>query len=42
MIDDYYLVRGREMSAAGADRRGGEYEYRRGFNPKAIIAVEPA
>ncbi len=39
MICDYYLVRGRELSVEDLYRRGGAYEYRGGFNPRAIIAL---
>jgi NCS1 family nucleobase:cation symporter-1 len=39
MICDYYLVRGRELALEDLYRRGGAYEYRRGFNPRAIIAL---
>jgi NCS1 family nucleobase:cation symporter-1 len=39
MISDYYLVRGRELLVEDLYRRGGAYEYRAGFNPKAMIAL---
>jgi len=39
MICDYYLVRGRELLVEDLYRRGGAYEYRGGFNPRAIIAL---
>jgi nucleobase:cation symporter-1, NCS1 family len=39
MICDYYLVRGRELAMEDLYRRGGIYEYRRGFNPRAMIAL---
>jgi NCS1 family nucleobase:cation symporter-1 len=39
MICDYYLVRRRQLVVADLYRRGGTYEYRRGFNPRAIIAL---
>jgi nucleobase:cation symporter-1, NCS1 family len=39
MICDYYLVRGRELAVEDLYRRGGAYEYRGGFNPRAMIAL---
>src|SRR6201982_1534878 len=39
MICDYYLVRGRELVVEDLYRRGGAYEYRSGFNRKAMIAL---
>jgi len=39
MICDYYLVRGRELAVEDLYRRGGAYEYRHGFNPKALTAL---
>jgi NCS1 family nucleobase:cation symporter-1 len=39
MICDYYLVRKRELLLEDLYRRGGAYEYRGGFNAKAIIAL---
>jgi NCS1 family nucleobase:cation symporter-1 len=39
MICDYYLVRRRTLLLDDLYRRGGAYEYRHGFNPKAIIAL---
>jgi NCS1 family nucleobase:cation symporter-1 len=39
MICDYYLVRGRELLVDDLYRRGGAYEYRGGFNPRAMIAL---
>jgi NCS1 family nucleobase:cation symporter-1 len=39
MICDYYLVRGRELAVEDLYRRGGAYEYRHGFNPRAMIAL---
>ena len=39
MICDYYLVRGRELLVHDLYRRGGAYEYRGGFNPRAMIAL---
>jgi NCS1 family nucleobase:cation symporter-1 len=39
MICDYYLVRRRQLVVEDLYRRGGAYEYQRGFNPKAIVAL---
>ena len=39
MICDYYLVRRRQLVVEDLYRRGGAYEFRHGFNPKAIIAL---
>jgi NCS1 family nucleobase:cation symporter-1 len=39
MICDYYLVRARELAVEDLYRRGGAYEYRHGFNPRAMIAL---
>ena len=39
MICDYYLVRQRELLVEDLYRREGIYEYRHGFNPKAMIAL---
>ncbi|HEY1423045.1 MAG TPA: NCS1 family nucleobase:cation symporter-1 [Candidatus Acidoferrum sp.] len=39
MICDYYLVRKRELLVEDLYHRGGAYEYRYGFNPKAIVAL---
>ena len=39
MICDYYVVRRRQLFVEGLYRRGGAYEYRHGFNPKAIAAL---
>src|ERR1700722_1774321 len=39
MICDYYLVRHRNLVVEDLYRRGGAYEYQRGFNPKAIVAL---
>jgi NCS1 family nucleobase:cation symporter-1 len=39
MICDYYLVRGRELVLEDLYRRGGAYEYRGGFNLKAMAAL---
>lgn len=39
MICDYYLVRRRKLVLEDLYVRGGAYEYRGGFNPKAIVAL---
>jgi NCS1 family nucleobase:cation symporter-1 len=39
LIADYYLVRRRRLDTADLYRRDGRYEYRRGFNPAALIAL---
>ena len=39
MIFDYYLVRRRRLNVEDLYRRGGAYEYVRGFNPRAMIAL---
>jgi NCS1 family nucleobase:cation symporter-1 len=39
MICDYYVVRRRHLQVEELYRRGGPYEYRNGFNPKAIVAL---
>ena len=39
MIFDYYIVRKRELSVEDLYRRGGVYEYRSGFNGRAVLAL---
>jgi NCS1 family nucleobase:cation symporter-1 len=39
MICDYFVVRHRQLKVEELYRRGGAYEYRGGFNPKAIAAL---
>lgn len=39
MICDYYVVRRRLLKVEELYRRGGVYEYRNGFNQKAILAL---
>jgi len=39
MICDYYVVRRRQLAVEELYQRGGPYEYSRGFNPKAVIAL---
>jgi NCS1 family nucleobase:cation symporter-1 len=39
MICDYYIVRCRHLDVEDLYRRGGVYEYKHGFNGKAIVAL---
>src|SRR5271166_558344 len=39
MICDYYLVRRRQLAVEDLYRRNGAYEFWRGFNPRAIVAL---
>jgi nucleobase:cation symporter-1, NCS1 family len=39
MITDYFLVRRTRLDVASLYRRNGTYEYRNGFNPRALIAL---
>jgi nucleobase:cation symporter-1, NCS1 family len=39
MIADYYFVRRCRLRLEDLYRRGGAYEYRRGFNPIALVAL---
>jgi len=39
MIADYFVVRGRTLQLDALYRRGGIYEYSRGFNYKALVAL---
>jgi NCS1 family nucleobase:cation symporter-1 len=39
MVADYFLVRGTRLDTYSLYRRGGIYEYRRGINPVALIAL---
>jgi nucleobase:cation symporter-1, NCS1 family len=39
MICDYYVIRRRQLVVEELYRRGGAYEYRHGFNPRAILAL---
>lgn len=39
MIADYFVLRGRELDVDDLYRRGGQYEYRSGFNPCALGAL---
>ena len=39
MIADYFIVRRRKLNVNDLYRRGGEYEYRNGVNPKALVSL---
>ena len=39
MVADYFLVHGTKLDTYSLYRRGGIYEYRRGVNPAALIAL---
>jgi NCS1 family nucleobase:cation symporter-1 len=39
MIADYFIVRGRSLNVDDLYRRGGEYEYRNGLNPRALVSL---
>ena len=39
MVADYFLVRGTILDCYSLYRRGGIYEYRRGLNPAALLAL---
>ncbi|HEX4168144.1 MAG TPA: NCS1 family nucleobase:cation symporter-1 [Bryobacteraceae bacterium] len=39
MITDYFLIRRTRLDVAGLYRRKGPYEYRNGFNPRALVAL---
>jgi NCS1 family nucleobase:cation symporter-1 len=39
MIADYFVVRNRSLDVEGLYRRNGPYEYRSGFNPRALVAL---
>jgi nucleobase:cation symporter-1, NCS1 family len=39
MICDYFVIRGRELQVEDLYLRGGAYEYRRGFNWLALVAL---
>jgi nucleobase:cation symporter-1, NCS1 family len=39
MITDYFLIRKTRLDVASLYRRNGLYEYRRGVNPRALIAL---
>src|ERR1700677_4041836 len=39
MVVDYFLIRGTHLDTVSLYRRGGPYEYSRGFNPRAVAAL---
>jgi NCS1 family nucleobase:cation symporter-1 len=39
MVADYFLIRGTRLDTVSLYRRGGAYEYTRGVNPRAIVAL---
>jgi NCS1 family nucleobase:cation symporter-1 len=39
LIADYFIVRKRELNVVDLYRRGGKYEYKRGFNPRALVSL---
>lgn len=39
MVADYFMVRHTRLDSYSLYRRGGIYEYRNGFNPRAIVAL---
>lgn len=39
LLTDYYLIRRSELNSADLYRRGGDYEYSGGWNPRALIAL---
>ena len=39
MVADYFLIRGTRLDTVSLYRRGGPYEYTRGINPRAIVAL---
>ena len=39
MVADYFLIRGTKLDVASLYHRGGPYEYTRGINPRAIVAL---
>src|SRR5580693_4967913 len=39
MIADYFFIRGTRLDTESLYRRDGPYEYRKGFNPRALIAL---
>jgi NCS1 family nucleobase:cation symporter-1 len=39
MVADYFLIRGTHLDVASLYHRGGPYEYSRGFNPRAVVAL---
>src|SRR5271166_2442291 len=39
MIADYFLVRARNLNVGDLYRRGGEYEYSGGYNPRGLVSL---
>ena len=39
MAADYFLIRGTRLDVVSLYHRGGPYEYSRGINPRAIVAL---
>jgi NCS1 family nucleobase:cation symporter-1 len=39
MIADYFIIRHRRLNVEDLYRRGGEYEYRNGVNPRALVSL---
>ena len=39
MVTDYFLIRGTKLDVFSLYCRDGAYEYKQGFNPKAILAL---
>ena len=39
MVADYFLIRGTNLDIDSLYHRGGPYEYSKGFNPRALIAL---
>jgi NCS1 family nucleobase:cation symporter-1 len=39
MVVDYFLIRGTKLDVVSLYHRGGPYEYSRGFNPRAVLAL---
>ena len=39
LIADYWLIRRQSLEVGDLYRRGGAYEYSRGFNPRALLAL---
>ena len=39
LIADYFLLRKKRLNVRDLYLRGGEYEYSKGFNPRAIVAL---
>ncbi len=39
MVADYFFIRGRQLDTESLYRRDGVYEYLRGINPRAVVAL---